>query len=393
MVSQQSKWWQWLGEESLSGGIIGRYEGGSGNTQGIWRPSKHSMMISLGYALDQVGLEMMTERMTAQTELIAASTPTDAVVGGGGTIWIEPAHPVYHELDVGWEIDGEPVKAGTNVETLRLSEFNLEPGAHSVSVTVVDPTPFVRDQTIRDSTLTATRTWTVEGGTSGRTEGAIITSFAGSTQTERPVGGKDALYVGHGHPQVTWRVNGELQPNPDNRRTLQLANLALREGTHTVVATPGSPAVPGSGALTWTVDNTPPTVAYELSQPDSSTVLPDGTTHYFMTDQFTMKLTPTDDQPGYVVAEFRVNGDGWHHYYGWPDAVEGTPFLFTPRGTNIKELVYGSLSSEGLSPQPWEAREPGWGTHVIEYHGIDAAGNIGPASSFTVTIGPSGDAR
>ena len=42
-----------------------------------------------------------------------------------------------------------------------------------------------------------------------------------------------------------------------------------------------------------------------------------------MRDEFTMKLEPKDDQPGYVVAEFRVNGDGWHHYYGWPDAPAG----------------------------------------------------------------------
>jgi TonB family protein len=108
--------------------------------------------------------------------------------------------------------------------------------------------------------------------------------------------------------------------------------------------------------------------------------------HVFMRDEFTMKLEPADDQPGYLVAEFRVNGDGWHHYYGWPDAPPGTPFKFTPRGTTIKELVYGSLSAEGLSPQPWEAREPGWGTHRIEYRAIDAAGNIGDAKAFRVTI-------
>jgi hypothetical protein len=101
-----------------------------------------------------------------------------------------------------------------------------------------------------------------------------------------------------------------------------------------------------------------------------------------------MKLDPKDDQPGYLVAEFRVNGDGWHHYYGWPDAPPGTPFKFTARGTNIKELIYGSLSSEGLSPQPWEPREPGWGTHRIEYRGIDAAGNISDAKAFRATVMP-----
>ena len=41
-----------------------------------------------------------------------------------------------------------------------------------------------------------------------------------------------------------------------------------------------------------------------------------------------------------------------------------------------------------LSPQPWEARKPGYGTHRIEYRAIDAAGNIGPAKAFMVTVRP-----
>jgi hypothetical protein len=126
-----------------------------------------------------------------------------------------------------------------------------------------------------------------------------------------------------------------------------------------------------------------------LSTPQVAVIAPaGGEPHYFIHDEFTMKLEPKDDQPGYLVAEFRVNGDGWHHYYGWPDAPLGTPFKFTARGTNIKELIYGSLSQEGLSPQPWEPREPGWGTHRIEYRAIDAAGNIGSAKAFKATVMP-----
>ncbi|MBA2301624.1 MAG: hypothetical protein H0W08_03220 [Acidobacteria bacterium] len=136
------------------------------------------------------------------------------------------------------------------------------------------------------------------------------------------------------------------------------------------------------------VDNSMPTVKYALSTPVETKALVDGTPHYAFRDEFTMQLEPSDDQKGYVVAECRVNGDGWHHDYGWPDAAEGTPFKFTPRGTTIKELVYGSLSREGLSPQPWEERKPGYGTHRIEYRAIDAAGNIGPAKAFTVTLEP-----
>jgi hypothetical protein len=75
----------------------------------------------------------------------------------------------------------------------------------------------------------------------------------------------------------------------------------------------------------WRIDNTMPTVAYELSKPVATLAsAASDEPHAFMRDQFTMKLDPKDDQPGYLVAEFRVNGDGWHHYYGWPDAPPGT---------------------------------------------------------------------
>ena len=55
MREQHRKWWRWLGEPSTSGGVIGRYEGGMYATKGVWRPSEHSMMKTLGYAYDQVG--------------------------------------------------------------------------------------------------------------------------------------------------------------------------------------------------------------------------------------------------------------------------------------------------------------------------------------------------
>jgi hypothetical protein len=87
-----------------------------------------------------------------------------------------------------------------------------------------------------------------------------------------------------------------------------------------------------------------------------------------------------------VVGEFRLDGDGWHHYYGWPDASEGTPFLFTPRGTTIKELVYGALSPGGMSWASFEERAPGYGEHLVEFRAIDAAGNVSEPESFRVQV-------
>jgi hypothetical protein len=384
MRAEQKKWFRWLGDESESGGKIGRFEGGQYTTTGIWRPSKHSMMISIGYYFDQVSRERMVQRISEQVNLIAASTATDRTVSRNEVIGIETAHPNFHELEVTWQADGKDVAAARNSRFFRVTD--APPGTRSVSVAVVDPTPFVRDPAIRGKALTSTRTWHVSMNPALEILSARP-AFTGSTPTHRPVAGTEVVYVATSSSadsiyDVRWSLNGKPLQREARARTLPLASLQLPAGTHRLTGTVRDET------RAWTIDNTMPTVKYTLSSPLETRTNADGTSHYVFEEEFTMKLEPSDDQKGYVVAEFRVNGDGWHHYYGWPDAPEGTPYKFTPRGTTIKELVYGSLSSEGLSPQPWEERKPGYGTHTIEYRAIDAAGNIGPTQSFTVAVQP-----
>jgi hypothetical protein len=399
MLTKQAKWFRWLGEPSESGGKIERFEGGSQRSSGVFRPSKHSMMISVGYYFDQVSREQMVRRISEQVKLIADSTPEDAVLSPKTDIvWIDTPQPTYHELTITWLVDGKPVRpaggAGANANAQQnfryfdLEENRVSAGA-TVTVMVVDPTPFVRDPEIRGKVLTATRSWKVTNDTGG-IQGDQGT-FTGSTPTVRPLGRGDVVSVSTSNPRdrmvtVAWTLDGKPVRVTGDARVLPLAPQQLTTGTHTLAATTVDPSAAGvvTGTRTWTIDSTEPTVAATISGPVAT--IAGAEPHYFVRDEFTMKLDPSDDQPGYVVAEFRVNGDGWHHYYGWPDAPPGTPFKFTPRGTTIKELVYGSLASEGLSPQPWEPREPGWGTHRIEYRGIDAAGNIGAAKAFKVTF-------
>lgn len=390
MRTGQKKWFRWLGDESESGGRIGRFEGGQYTTTGVWRPSKHSMMISIGYYFDQVSRERMVQRISEQVQLIAASTPTDRTIGRDERVWIETAHPKFHELDIRWETDGNEVTASRNSRFLDLSRVRAH---REVTVTVTDPTPFVRDPAVRQTTLTATRSWKVRTLPAARVDG-VRPRFTGSTPTVHPVAAAETVYVVTAHiPQhifpVRWRLNGKRLDVPETTRVFPLGTLQLPPGTHQLQAEIRMGAG-GTAAetRTWMVDNTMPDVKVTLSPAVETKKEADGTPHYVFNEEFTMKLEPSDDQKGYVVAEFRVNGDGWHHYYGWPDGPEGTPFKFTPRGTKIKELIYGSLSAEGLSPQPWEERKPGYGTHRIEYRAIDAVGNIGPAKAFVVTVRP-----
>ncbi|MEK8106950.1 hypothetical protein NKG94_20715 [Micromonospora sp. M12] len=118
---------------------------------------------------------------------------------------------------------------------------------------------------------------------------------------------------------------------------------------------------PGTGKAltrTWTVDATRPEVAYALSEPLLTVTRPGRPTEYVYNGPFTMGLTGTDDGTGQVTSEFRLDGDGWHNYYGWPTDAR-SPFLFTATGTDVDGLVYGNLGSGGLSVSPFAERSPG----------------------------------
>jgi IgA Peptidase M64 len=377
---RHAKWWRWLGEPSAAGGVIGRYEGGLYATRGVWRPSEHSMMKTLGYAYDQVARERMTQAISARVSLIQAATPADAVIGADRVVWLEPAHPADHRLRITWTLDGRALGAhGTDLDLTRLC---LAHGRHALTAEVSDPTGFIRDPRIRAS-LTRRRTWTVD--TRVRTPAVPVPAgFTGSTPEHTAVGADDVIYAEPAHPArsapaVRWTLDG--RPVAERGDDLPLAGLHLAAGTHRVTA---QTVVDGarSRTLAWTVDAQRPEVSCELPRP----VAVDGGADVFA-GSFTMRLTPRD-AGGSAVAEFQVDGDGWFRYFGWPTDPRA-PFLFTPLGTEIDHLVYGKLGRPARAT-PWDHVPPGYGRHVIEYRAVDAAGNTGATKRVTVVLRPAG---
>ncbi|MFC3501586.1 M64 family metallopeptidase [Micromonospora krabiensis] len=392
MRDTQAKWWRWLGEPSESGGTIGRYEGGLYLQKGVWRPSQHSMMKSLGFYFDQVARERMTERIAAKVAILSGGTPADAPIGADRIVTVETLHPVSHELSVTWSVDGGAPAGTGNARSLDLRTLRLTPGRHTVTATVTDPTPFVRDPAVRESpALTQRRTWTVDTALTTAPAGGPLAVTA-STPTDRPVGARDAVYVQTTHPTdrvptVSWTVDGRPVTNPGHDGVLELAPLGLSGGGHQLTATVTDPVTSESVTRAWTVDAALPQVDYEVSAPLLTTSKPGRPTEYVYNGPFTMALTGSDNSTGQVTAEFRLDGDGWHNYYGWPtDARE--PFRFTATGTDVDGLVYGNLGSGGLSVSPFAPRSPGYGRHTVDYRGIDAVGNIGAARTFVATLIP-----
>jgi IgA Peptidase M64 len=226
MVADQFKWWRWIGEESISGGVIGLHEGGNTFPCGIRRPSEHSIMRWIGFHYDQVGREHMTYRITGRRNANAmalTNTPLGQV-GPEDVVWVETQHPKYHELSVTWRVNGVVVPSTGNSRNLDLAQLDVSAG-DVVQVTVQDPTEFVRDPAFKNGPrMTQTREWTV-GTPLAATP--VSAAFTLSTETARPVGGEDVVFVETTHPNdrvldVAWRLDGAVVPNPANSRNFDL---------------------------------------------------------------------------------------------------------------------------------------------------------------------------
>lgn len=390
MRAERRKWWRWLGERSDSGGVIGRHEGGMYRTKGVWRPSRHSMMKTLGYAFDQVEREVMTHAVSARVNLVQGHTPNGAAIGDDRTVWVDTLHPVGGELDTVWRLDGRRVGGTAGERSLDLRRLGLSGGGRrTLTATVTDPTPFVRDPAIRASAaLTRTVTWTVDPSVTTESSPSAVPDFTGHTGTTDPVGAESVVYADTTRPtdrspRVRWTLDGRPVHNPGNDRDLDLGPLRLRGGSHTLTA-----RIAGTDrTLTWTVDATPAKAAYALSEPLRTVRRPGKPVEYVYDGPFTMKLTARDNQDGYAVTQFRVDGDGWYTYFGWPTDADA-PFRFTPGGTVIDDLVYGKLGTPRVVP--WDDAAPEYGPHTIEYRTIDSAGNVGAPKAFRVTLVPPG---
>jgi IgA Peptidase M64 len=424
MIAEQHKWWRWIGEESLSGGIIGLHEGGGQFPCGQRRPSEHSIMRWIGFDWDQVGREHMVARITGlrnSGQMPLRHTPL-GTVPRDSVLWVETLHPKSHELDVTWRVGGPSgdVLDTNNSRNLDLGELDLAPGT-VVHVEARDPVgpdgiDWVRNPSTDNSVTNSgyngprfvqTRQWTVGDATVEPSPPAAEITLA--SMTNQPVAGDDVVYVETNHPtdrvlDVAWFLAGEQLPNPHNSRNLALGELDLEPGTYALRAEVTDPADPGgvSDSIEWTVDNALPTAPRTLSEP--LTTLDGDLEHAVYFDGWDMFLAPQDDQTGYdeqrhVVGQLRLNEDGWFNYFGFPEE-EDTPFKFRHSGTNVKALTYGNFGTGGLSKATFEQYfeghpsgtfVPGFGTHFVEHRATDPAGNIGETESYRATVVP-GDA-
>ncbi len=165
-ISLETKWWRWFGDETTGfDGPAGAYVGGMYSRFGIYRPSPNSLMRSLHRPFNMVAVER------GLTVIYNADDPFDLFddvtqpwfgefYGHHSEFFVEPIHPTSHPLTVWWQL-GTEVIPGQTGETLRVCELHLQPGEYTLIVKLRDDTPWVRDEFIREQSLSSNWVWTL----------------------------------------------------------------------------------------------------------------------------------------------------------------------------------------------------------------------------------------
>jgi hypothetical protein len=159
MQSAGTKWAQWLGtNDAAFDGLVSTFEGAYYSQFGIYRPTSNSLMRNLGRPFNLPSAESVVIEIYKIVRPIDASSSTTASYAGTETLSITPqtpAAPFGGPLTIQWKRNGQPIPGATGT-TLDLSTLVFAGCPATISVTLTDETPLVRNAAARAQWLTQT---------------------------------------------------------------------------------------------------------------------------------------------------------------------------------------------------------------------------------------------
>ncbi|MFI7320870.1 M64 family metallopeptidase [Streptomyces venezuelae] len=158
LTAQKKKWYRWIGQASPDGGTVGAYQGGGYYPRGLYRPTKDSIMRTLGREFNLPGREAMIAGFHRHASVVTAVTPTDRAVRRDDKVRVRAADGIR----LRWSVDGREVRRarGDLVVSPRSLGVPADGRTHELTVRATDPTDAVRAPDLR-SLLTDSLTWRV----------------------------------------------------------------------------------------------------------------------------------------------------------------------------------------------------------------------------------------
>jgi hypothetical protein len=141
--------------------VVGAFEGGRYQKQGVYRPWLQCKMRVLGFTFCSVCAEAMVKGVYDIVSPIDGATPKEVVALTGeetAELKVQYPAPIPDTMTFHWTVGGLPVDETSNRFTVQAD--TLGSGISQVSVLVRDDTALVREDT--DHLLEATHTWAIE---------------------------------------------------------------------------------------------------------------------------------------------------------------------------------------------------------------------------------------
>lgn len=162
MAGQQTKWHNWLGEESPDGGTVGTYEGGGYYQFGLNRPTEDSIMRTLGREFNLPGREAMIAGFYRYGSVLTSpdAGPDAGTLAAGDRLRVDAPG----SAQVRWLVDGTEVRSarGETAVSPRSLGVPADGRTHTVTATATDGTDAVRDPALRGA-LSGELEWQVKG--------------------------------------------------------------------------------------------------------------------------------------------------------------------------------------------------------------------------------------
>ncbi|HEV8112601.1 MAG TPA: M64 family metallopeptidase [Planctomycetota bacterium] len=175
MAASMTKWFRWLGtNDAAFDGLVSTYEGAMYSQFGIYRPTDNSLMRSLNRPFNLPSAESIILQIYRIVRPIDDSSRTTTIYDGTETLFVTPVAPAGNPLAIQWYENGAPI-AGATGTTLDLTTLGLGLCPVTVSVTVQDTTPMVRDDAARAQWMTESRSFTVQPAGTGFTNFCVTT--------------------------------------------------------------------------------------------------------------------------------------------------------------------------------------------------------------------------
>jgi IgA Peptidase M64 len=233
MAGSGDKWADWLGyNDPAFDGLVGTYEGARYYKLGIYRPTNNSLMRALGRPFNPPSAENILIEMYKIVSPIEAAADDALVYDGSEVLWVQPMDLIGGpSLAVQWYLDGTPI-AGATGNTLDLGTLGLSTCLHTVRVEVIDPTPWVLNETARNLWM--------------RDEVSFAISVAPPGAVDCNLNGQADICEISGDPSLDWNGDGVLDEcSPPNYCTAT----ANSTGLPGLMAVSGSPVVADNQVL------------------------------------------------------------------------------------------------------------------------------------------------